>query len=105
MYIKKVKLVLMRGLFCISVLLFSKVISAAEFSQVRPSNEEFMEFPEANWLKNGGDFYNRNFSQLDQINTSNVGDMIPIWRSHLAGSGVEARFSGEAQPIVQDGIM
>ena len=105
MYTKKVKLVLMRVLFCISALLFSKVISAAEFSQVRPSNEEFMQLPEANWLKNGGDFYNRNFSQLDQINTSNVGDMIPIWRSHLAGSGVEARFSGEAQPIVQDGIM
>ena len=47
MYIKKVKLVLMRTLFCISALLFSKVISAAEFSQVRPSNEEFMELPEA----------------------------------------------------------
>ena len=69
MYIKKVKLVFIRTLFYISALLFSEVISAAEFSQVRPSNEEFMQLPETNWLKNGGDFYNRNFSQLDQINT------------------------------------
>ena len=51
-----------------------------------------MELPEANWLK-WWSLYNRNFSQLDQINTSNVGGMIPIWRSHLAGSGVEAPFS------------
>ena len=80
-------------------------LGAAEFSQVRPSNDEFMELPTENWLKNGGDFYNRNFSQLDQINTSNVGEMVPLWRSHLGGSGMEARFSGEAQPIVQDGIM
>ena len=93
----------------IAVLSYISLVSidlgAAEFSQVRPSNDEFMQLPTENWLKNGGDFYNRNYSQLDQINTSNVGEMIPLWRSHLAGSGVEARFSGEAQPIVQDGIM
>ena len=75
------------GLFC-----FSVVLSAAEFSQVRPSSDEFMELPSESWLKNGGDFYNRNFSQLSQINTENVGDMVPIWRTHLDGSGLEARF-------------
>ena len=88
------------GVFC-----FSVVLSAAEFSQVRPSSDEFMELPSESWLKNGGDFYNRNFSQLSQINTENVGDMVPIWRTHLDGSGLEARFSGEAQPIVHEGIM
>ena len=87
------------------IFLISGDLGAAEFSQVRPTSDEFMELPQTNWLKNGGDFYNRNYSQLDQINTSNVGEMIPLWRSHLAGSGVEARFSGEAQPIVQDGTM
>ena len=67
-----------------SIFLVSIDLDAAEFSQVRPSNDEFMQLPTENWLKNGGDFYNRNYSQLDQINTSNVGEMIPLWRSHLA---------------------
>ncbi|MDG2141108.1 MAG: PQQ-binding-like beta-propeller repeat protein, partial [Gammaproteobacteria bacterium] len=84
---------------------FSVVLSAAEFSQVRPSSDEFMELPTESWLKNGGDLYNRNYSQLSQINTENVGAMVPIWRTHLDGSGLEARFSGEAQPIVHEGIM
>ncbi|MDB3992873.1 PQQ-binding-like beta-propeller repeat protein [Gammaproteobacteria bacterium] len=84
---------------------FSALVNAAEFSQIRPSSDEFMELPGENWLKNGGDFYNRNYSQLSQINTENVGEMIPIWRTHLDGSGLEARFSGEAQPIVHEGIM
>ena len=30
-------------------------LGAAEFSQVRPSNDEFMQLPTENWLKNGGD--------------------------------------------------
>ena len=102
MSIKDLKL---NTVMLLHIFLISSDLGAAEFSQVRPSTDEFMELPEANWLKNGGDFYNRNYSQLDQINTSNVGDMIPLWRSHLADSGVEARFSGEAQPIVQDGTM
>ena len=52
-----------------------------------------------------GDLYNRNFSPLDQVNTDNVGRLGPVWRTHLNGSGLEAKYSGEAQPLIIDGIM
>ena len=33
------------------------------------------------------------------------GELRPLWRSHLNGSGLEAKYSGEAQPLIQDGVM
>lgn len=83
----------------------SSSATAAEFSQIRPGNDEFLALPSTQWLKNGGDFYNRNFSSLEQINTDNVDQMVPLWRTHLNGSGLEARYSGEAQPVVHNGVM
>ena len=47
--------------------------TAAEFSQVRPDADSLMQLPETDWLTNGGDLYNRNFSPLDKINTETVG--------------------------------
>ena len=78
---------------------------AAEFSQVRPDSGALKQLPVTEWLTNGGDLYNRNFSPLDQINTDNVGRLGPVWRTHLNGSGLEAKYSGEAQPLIIDGIM
>ena len=77
----------------------------AEFSQVRPDENAMMQLPTENWLTNGGDLFNRNFSPLDEINTDNVGQLGPVWRTHLNGSGVGAKYSGEAQPIVYEGVM
>jgi len=83
---------------------FSNAI-AAEFSQVRPTAETLLELPVTDWLSNGGDLYNRNFSPLTQINTTNVDQLGPVWRTHLEGSGVGAKYSGEAQPLIYEGVM
>ena len=83
---------------------FSNAI-AAEFSQVRPTAETLLELPVTDWLSNGGDLYNRNFSPLTQINTTNVDLLGPVWRTHLEGSGVGAKYSGEAQPLIYEGVM
>ena len=87
------------------VVMLSAQGEAAEFSQVRPDADALMQLPVTEWLTNGGDLYNRNFSPLDQINTDNVGRLGPVWRTHLNGSGLEAKYSGEAQPLIIDGIM
>ena len=78
---------------------------AAEFTQIRPDQETLSALPTTDWLTNGGDLFNRNFSALTEINTDNVNQLGPVWRTHLDGSGVGARYSGEAQPIVHDGVM
>ena len=64
-----------------------------------------MELPTTDWLTNGGDLYNRNFSALDEINANNVDRLGPVWRTNLQGSGVAPKYSGEAQPIIHEGVM
>ncbi len=80
-------------------------LKAAEATQGRPDAETLSQLPTADWLINGGDLFNRNFSALTEINTENVDRLIPVWRTHLEESGVGAKYSGEAQPIVHDGVM
>ena len=99
---KKLKSTFMVGLLL--AVYFSNTI-AAEFSQVRPTAETLLELPVTDWLSNGGDLYNRNFSPLTQINTTNVDQLGPVWRTHLEGSGVGAKYSGEAQPLIYEGVM
>jgi glucose dehydrogenase len=60
--------------------------------------------PTTGWLTNGGDWFNRRFSPLTQINRDNVAGLKPVWRTHLNGSGIGTRYSGEAQPIVHEGV-
>ena len=90
------------GLFILNSLFTSQ---AAEFSQIRPDEETLSKLPTTNWLTNGGDLFNRNFSALTEINTDNVNQLSPVWRIHLDGSGIGAKYSGEAQPIVYEGVM
>ena len=61
--------------------------------------------PTGNWLTNGGNLYNHRYSPLAAINTGNVKDLKAAWRTHLNGSGMGAQHSGQAQPIVYDGVM
>lgn len=61
-------------------------------------------FPTTGWLTNGGDSFNRRYSPLTQINRDNVARLKSVWRTHLNGSGMGARYSGEAQPIVHEGV-
>ncbi|MFC4410922.1 PQQ-binding-like beta-propeller repeat protein [Chungangia koreensis] len=63
-----------------------------------------VEYPSAEWTTYGGDLFNRRYSLLDQINTENIADLKPEWVTSL-GSGLEFKYSGEATPLVQDGVM
>jgi quinohemoprotein ethanol dehydrogenase len=61
--------------------------------------------PRDNWLTNGGSLSNERYSPLSQIDTGNVKDLKGVWRTHLNGSAMAAKYSGEAQPIVYNGVM
>ena len=62
-------------------------------------------YPTTGWLTNGGDLYNRRYSPLTQITRENVAQLKAVWRTRLNGSGTGVKYSGEAQPIVQDGVI
>jgi quinohemoprotein ethanol dehydrogenase len=61
--------------------------------------------PTAGWPTNGGNWYNQRFSPLAQIDRSTVAGLQGVWRTRLRGSGVDTKYSGEAQPIVYDGVV
>ncbi|NUT56855.1 MAG: PQQ-binding-like beta-propeller repeat protein, partial [Thermoleophilia bacterium] len=69
------------------------------------SADDLMQEPKEAWLTNGGTLYNQRYSPLDEIDTGNVGDLKGVWMTDLAGSGVAAKYSAEAQPIVHEGVM
>jgi len=57
--------------------------------------------PEAsNWLMTRGNYQGWSYSPLDQINTSNVKSLVPVW---TFSTGVDS--GHEAPPIVNNGIM
>ena len=60
--------------------------------------------PRTSWPTNGGNLYNQRYSPLREINTTNVGTLKGVWRARLNGSGASPQYSGEAQPIVYDGV-
>jgi alcohol dehydrogenase (cytochrome c) len=60
--------------------------------------------PSASWPTNGGDWANRRYSPLSQINRQNVAGLKAVWRKHL-GSGDGDKYSGEAQPLFADGVL
>jgi quinohemoprotein ethanol dehydrogenase len=61
--------------------------------------------PVNDWLTNGGNIANQRYSPLEEINTGNVRGLKAEWQTHLNGSGVGPPYSGEAQPIVHDGVI
>jgi quinohemoprotein ethanol dehydrogenase len=61
--------------------------------------------PTANWATNGGDWFNRRYSPLTDIDRTNVAGLKGVWRTHLRGSGLGPQYSGEAQPLVYDGVI
>jgi alcohol dehydrogenase (cytochrome c) len=61
--------------------------------------------PTAGWPTNGGNWYNQRYSPLTQIDRANVASLKGVWRTRLGGSGVGTKYSGEAQPIVYDGVV
>jgi len=63
------------------------------------------ELPVDSWVKSGGNLFNQNYSPLAQINRQNVANLKAVWRARLDGSGANAKYSGEAQPIVHEGVV
>jgi quinohemoprotein ethanol dehydrogenase len=61
--------------------------------------------PQSDWITNGGSVWNQRYSPLTEINSSNVSKLKAQWHIHLDGSGVGPPFSGEAQPIVYNGVI
>ena len=59
----------------------------------------------ADWTTNGGATSNQRYSTLDEIDTSNVSQLKGVWRTHLNGVAMAAKYSGESQPLVQDGVI
>ena len=103
--IRKIKLRVIQFLI-ISCLLIINVLEAQEINLAPPfSGKELVDLPKNNWITNGGNVYNQRFSPLDQINKSNVSELKGVWRTRLNGSGLGAKYSGEAQPLVYDGII
>lgn len=66
--------------------------------------EALVQYPTTSWPTNGGDLYNRRFSPLTQITKENVAALKGVWRTHLNGSGMGPRHSGEASPIIYNGV-
>jgi alcohol dehydrogenase (cytochrome c) len=61
--------------------------------------------PSAGWPTNGGNLRNQRYSPLTEINRDTVARLKGVWRTHLRGSGLGAQYSGEAQPLVFDGVV
>ena len=91
-----------------SILLLLMAGAAALDSQQQSaafSASELTAPPRTNWLKNGGNLFNQNYSPLTQINRDTVANLKGVWRTHLNGSGVAMKYSGEAQPVVHAGTI
>jgi alcohol dehydrogenase (cytochrome c) len=61
--------------------------------------------PGKDWVTNGGSITNQRYSTLKQIDTGNVKQLKGAWTTRLNGSGFGGKYSGEATPLVKDGIM
>ena len=61
--------------------------------------------PRSDWPTNGGDWYNRRYSPLKEINRDTVERLKGVWRVRLNGSGFGPQYSAEAQPIFFDGVL
>ena len=93
----------------LGAVLVALVAAAAALDWQQPgaaaSAQELATLPKTNWLKNGGNLSNQNYSPLTKINRETVSRVKGVWRTHLEGSGLGVKYSGEAQPLVQDGVI
>ena len=69
------------------------------------SGDELKALPTDGWITNGGNVYNQRYSPLTDITPDNIGELKGVWRARLDGSGVGDKYSGEAAPIVHEGVV
>jgi len=87
----------------VALLIAPFVVSA----QMAPafSTSDLAALPTTNWITNGGDLFNRRYSPLTAIDRSNVAELKGVWRTRLGESGIGPQYSGEAEPIVFNGVL
>lgn len=91
------------------ITLLGSYATSAQIEEIKSapafSADELKSLPRDGWITNGGNVYNQRYSPLEQINRENVGDLKAVWRARLDESGTGPQHSGEAQPIVYDGVV
>ncbi len=70
-----------------------------------PSDHPLVQPASADWTTNGGSLFNQRYSTLDRINRNNIGELGAVWRTSLNGSAMRPGFSGQAEPLVVDGVI
>ena len=93
-----------RGLLagaCFAALLIAGAAGSAYAADYAPVTDARLANPEpGNWLMTRGNYKGWSYSPLDQINTSNVKSLVPVWSF---STGVDS--GHEAPPIVNNGVM
>ena len=72
--------------------------AAVSFAQV--TYPDLLKPSPANWLHYNGQYHSQRHSPLKQVNTENVGRLVPKWMYH-----VDSARRLESVPIVVDGVM
>jgi alcohol dehydrogenase (cytochrome c) len=67
--------------------------------------QQLQALPTNDWPTAGGNLRNERYSPLTQLTPSNIAQVKGVWRTHLDGSGVAAKYSGEGQPVVYKGVI
>lgn len=62
------------------------------------------EFAKEEWTTYGGDYYNRRYSELSEVNLGTIQDLKPTWATDF-GTGINDDSLGEAVPIVVGDVM
>ena len=96
-----------RLLSCCAVLLACAPYVDAQVDSSIPafSARELTAAAARDWPTVGGNIFNQRYSTLTQIDRSNVASLKGVWRTHLRGSGLEPKYSGEATPVMYDGVV
>ena len=85
----------------LAVLLMAGTLGTAYGADYTPVTDARLANPEPqNWLMTRGNYQGWSYSPLDQINTSNVKNLVPVWS---VSTGVNS--GHEAPPIVNNGMM
>jgi quinohemoprotein ethanol dehydrogenase len=92
-------------LFAFAAAVAAAAVAAPALAQREFNTRALVEPPRDGWRTNGGNLANQRYSPLTAIDRSNVAQLKGVWRTRLKGSGLAPQYSGEAQPIVHDGVV
>src|SRR5271154_4601674 len=85
----------------LAILMMAGTLGSAHGADYTPVTDARLANPEPqNWLMTRGNYQGWSYSALDQINTKNVKNLVPVWS---VSTGVDS--GHEAPPIVNNGVM